>query len=208
MTVIRPRTAALAAAVAATALLGTMVATSSASATPPAEPPTFLAAEDLPPVPDTTWQAGEVTEQAPEIPVFCLPDTLPNEAVWHRAFSTDRDASALQLSVVTDSAAQARELAAEFEQALADCAATYEADYPGSTAEGRDLGALDVEDGAHGYGVATETEYGATDVNLFGVGRDGATVTVVTWGQMGGFEDVTVDPFLETTKTAVSGLYS
>lgn len=207
MTVIRLRTAALAAAVAGTALLGT-VAAGSAGATPIAEPPGFLVAEDLPPLADTTWLAGEVSEQAPENPVFCLPETLPGEGVWHRTFSTDRDANALQLSVVTDSAAEARQLAAEIEEAVANCASTYEADYPGSTAEGRDLGALDVEDGAHAYGVATETEYGATDVNLFGVGRDGSTVTLVTWGQMGGFGDVSVDPFLQTTQTAVSGLYS
>lgn len=207
MTLNRSRSAALAAAVVATALLGT-VAASSAGAAPSPEPPAFLAAEDLPPVEDTAWRAGEVTAQLPEHPVFCLPESLPNEDVWHRTFSTDRDANALQLSLVADDAAQAREWAAQIEEAVAHCATAYETDYPGSTAEGRDLGALDVEDGAHAYGIATETEYGATDVNLFGVGRDGSTVTVVTSGQMGGFDDVTVDPFLQTTRTAVSGLYS
>ena len=42
---------------------------------------------------------------------------------------------------------------------------------------------------------------------LLSVGRDGRTVTVVQWGQMGDFGDAPVAAFKKTTTTAVNKLY-
>ncbi|CAM5226236.1 hypothetical protein SNARM312S_02136 [Streptomyces narbonensis] len=46
-----------------------------------------------------------------------------------------------------------------------------------------------------------------TDIHLFSVGRDGRTVTLVRWGQMGDFEDAPLTAFRTTTKTAVNKLW-
>ena len=45
------------------------------------------------------------------------------------------------------------------------------------------------------------------DIRLLSVGRDGRTVTVVDWGQMGGFKDAPVKAFKKTTTTAVNKLH-
>ena len=46
-----------------------------------------------------------------------------------------------------------------------------------------------------------------SDVHLFGVGRDGRTVTVVDWSQLGDFRGVPLKAFQTTTSTAVNKLY-
>ena len=43
-------------------------------------------------------------------------------------------------------------------------------------------------------------------VHLFGVGRDGRTVTVVSWAEMGDLGQAPVTAFKKTTKTAVDKL--
>lgn len=48
---------------------------------------------------------------------------------------------------------------------------------------------------------------GSSDIGLFSVGRDGATVTVVRWGQMGTFQHAQVADFKAMTVTAVNKLY-
>ena len=78
---------------------------------------------------------------------------------------------------------------------------------PDITAEQKYYGKLNVEEGAHVYGVHTEATWGASDINMFSVGRDGNTVTLVQWGQMGGFADAQVADFKKTTVTAVNKLY-
>ena len=57
------------------------------------------------------------------------------------------------------------------------------------------------------YGLATETSFGALDVHLMSVGRDGRTVTVVNWGEMGRLGDAPVKAFKKTTVTAVNKLH-
>ncbi|MBQ0826996.1 hypothetical protein J5Y05_10785 [Streptomyces sp. RG38] len=79
--------------------------------------------------------------------------------------------------------------------------------YPEITAAQRYYGRVNVEEGAHVHGVHTTTSWGATDIGLVSVGRDGRTVTVVQWGQMGTFEDARVADFKATTATAVRALY-
>ncbi|MEU6893562.1 hypothetical protein ABZ934_17520 [Streptomyces sp. NPDC046557] len=43
-------------------------------------------------------------------------------------------------------------------------------------------------------------------MHLYGIGRDGATVTVVKWGRMGTLADAPVAAFKKTTATAVNKL--
>ncbi|WP_411106106.1 hypothetical protein [Streptomyces sp. cmx-4-9] len=43
-------------------------------------------------------------------------------------------------------------------------------------------------------------------MHLFGIGRDGATVTAVPWGRMGNLSDAPVGAFQKTTTKAVHRL--
>lgn len=125
----------------------------------------------------------------------------------HRTFRTDLDTGAVQLTVVTGTTAQASALAKHYDDLIRTCAARIEAASPDVEAEGRDYGKLSVEEGAHVRGVHTETSSGSSDIALLSVGRDGRTVTVVRWGQMGDFADAPVTAFKKTTRTAVDRLY-
>lgn len=221
------RTAALTTAVAATVFgLG---AVGSAQASPGASPartsaaeagtaqaghraaqPEFLAPGQLPPHPSSPWYAGEASAGLPEFPVFCLEEVLPAEGASHRQFWTEYDTSAVQVSMRAATVKEARTLAAAAEESVRDCAAAYEERYPGAEAEVRDYGRIDVQEGAHVYGVDTADPEGsgASDAHLFGVGRDGRLVTVVDWGQMGNLSHAPVDDFRTTTRTAVEKLRS
>lgn len=196
----------LGALVAATTLAVT--ATGTATAQPESGPaPAFLSAGELPPHPASDWYAGEVTAGLPENPVFCLEDALPGARASHRQFWTEFDTGAEQVTVVTWSDSAARRLAAMAESSIRNCAADWERQHPEGTAEWRDFGTVDVEEGAHVYGVRTSYPDTGNDVHLFGVGRDGNTVTVVRWGQMGTFEHAEPEAFTGTTHTAVDKLY-
>ncbi|EST37618.1 hypothetical protein N566_12065 [Streptomycetaceae bacterium MP113-05] len=206
------RTAAVSTAVAAIALglAATGSAKASADTSPrPAAAPAFLAPDELPPHPSSPWHAGEVTAGLPEFGVFCLDEVLPAEGTSHRQFWTEMDTSARQVSVRSATVKGARALATEAEESVRACAAAYEERYPGSEAELVDYGRVDVQEGAHVYGVDTADPEGsgASDVHLFGVGRDGRTVTVVDWGQLGDLSHAPVDAFRTTTRTAVEELY-
>lgn len=169
--------------------------------------PRFLEAADLPPHPSSDWQAGDVTTGLPEVVPFCVDALeLPAEQASHRVFTTELDTGASQVSFVGDSAESAAELATRLEDSVANCAADWLRDHPGGTASWRDLGTQDVGDGARSYGVQIETDHGSQDVHLFGVGRDGDTVTLVSWGQMGTFEGAPVAAYEETVRTAVAKL--
>ncbi|CAM5727988.1 hypothetical protein [Streptomyces pseudogriseolus] len=214
---IRTRVAALAA-LTATALAVGATATAQAGAAPneparktasaqkTAAAPRFLAASELPPHP-TGWTAGPVTDGFPEQLAYCLGEGVPAYDYRHRLFHTDLDTSAVQVTVVTGSAAKGKALAALLDEEIRGCAARLERLYPEIEAEGRFFGTLPVEEGASVHGLHTETSYGATDVNLLSVGRDGRTVTVVGWGQMGDFDDAPLAAFKKTAKKAVIKLY-
>ncbi len=178
----------------------------SASAQKTAAAPRFLAASELPPHP-TGWTAGPVTDGFPEQLAYCLGEGVPAYDYRHRLFHTELDTSAVQVTVVTGSAAKGKALAARLDEEIRGCAARLERLYPEIEAEGRFFGTLPVEEGASVHGLHTETSYGATDVNLLSVGRDGRTVTVVGWGQMGDFDDAPLAAFKKTAKKAVTKLY-
>ncbi|MCX5075995.1 hypothetical protein OHA84_10655 [Streptomyces sp. NBC_00513] len=189
----------------ATAAAALLLATS-ATATAAAAAPGFLGGADLPPHPSSPWYAGKVTKGLPEFAPFCLEGVLPAAGSWHRDFGTDYDTGATQISVRTASNAAAAKLATALERKVAACAADWLRTTPGGTASWQDYGKLPVEEGAHVYGVHTSVPDSEPGVHLYGIGRDGVTVTVVKWGQMGDLGDAPVPAFKKTTTTAVNKL--
>ncbi|WP_416969823.1 hypothetical protein [Streptomyces sp. 4F14] len=188
--------------------LTAVTATAAPAATTPA-PPGFLAAGDLP-ASSTPWTADPVTRGVPEeIEVdTCLSMALGGggDASWYRTFRTELDTGALQMSVVLPNETAAKGRYDRIVKDIRSCAARIEQKYPDVQAEFKDYGAVQVEEGAHVLGLHTVAEWGATDVRLLGVGRDGRTVTVVDWGQLGTFKDAPVKAFKKTTVTAVNKL--
>ncbi|MEU6105334.1 hypothetical protein [Streptomyces flaveolus] len=204
----RIRTSALTALTVAALAAGTILTAPAAGAAPKTAAPTFLSASQLPPHPTSSWTAGPVTDGFPEQLGLCVStEGVPSYDYRYREFRTDLDSSAVQLTVVTGTAAQAKALAKHYDDLVRTCADRIEESSPDVEAEGRDYGKLPVEEGARVRGLHTETTWGATDVALLSVGRDGRTVTVVQWGQMGDFANAPVAAFKKTTSTAVDKLY-
>ena len=202
------RVSALTALTVAALAAGTVLTAPAAGAAPKAAAPKFLSAAQLPPHPTSAWTAGPVTEGFPEALGSCVStEGVPSYDYRHREFRTDLDTGAVQLTVVADTAALAKALAKHYDDLIRTCADRIEKNDPDVEAEGRDYGTLPVEEGARVRGLHTETSWGATDVSLLSVGRDGRTVTVVQWGQMGDFGDAPVGAFKKTTTTAVNKLY-
>ncbi|MFD7784846.1 hypothetical protein ACFV4Q_17340 [Streptomyces nojiriensis] len=189
-------------AAAAALVLTASAATSAAAATAPG----FLAGTDLPPHPTSPWYAGPVTAGLPESAPFCLEGVLPAAGSWHRVFGTEYDTGAVQVSVRSASPAAAAKLAGVLERKVAACAADWLRRTPGGTASWQDYGTLPVEEGAHVYGVHTSIPESEPGVHLFGIGRDGSTVTVVQWGEMGDLSLAPVAGFKKTTTKAVNKL--
>ncbi|MFI2432889.1 hypothetical protein [Streptomyces sp. NPDC018693] len=203
----RNRTGALTALAAACLTAVTALAAPASAAT---RAPGFLSAADLPPHSSSSWTAGQVTPGVPEEVELdvCLNKALPGRGgTWYRTFRTDLDTGARQVSVVLRSEGAAKALVARLNKDIRSCAARMERAHPDVEAEFRDFGGVRVEEGAHVYGLHTETSWGATDVRLLSVGRDGRTVTVVDWGQLGDFRHAPVKEFKKTTVTAVNKLY-
>lgn len=198
------RRSAAALAAAAALLLTPALAATSATAAPTA--PGFLKGADLPPHPTSPWYTYQVTKGLPEHAPFCLEGALPATGSWHRVFSTEYDTGAVQLSVRTASPSAGATLVRALERRVAACAADWLRTTPGGTASWEDYGTLPVEEGAHVYGVHTSMPESEPGVHLFGIGRDGSTVTVVTWGQMGDLSHAPVPAFRKTTTTAVNKL--
>lgn len=168
--------------------------------------PGYLEAADLPPNASSDWFAGAVTAGRPDVPPVCVGDALPSVSS-HRVFWTEQDANAVQVTVVEQDETRAAAFADLLRKKIARCAQTLMAQYPEMTATQKYYGMLPVEEGAHVYGLHTVAEWGASDINLLSVGRDGRTVTFVRWGQMGTFEHAQVSDFWTTTQKAVAKLY-
>lgn len=188
---------------AAVAVAGVVAGTSPAVA---ADSPRFLAPAELPPHASSAWTAGPVTAGQPDPLPMCVGEALPSTSV-HRAYRTDYDTGALQVTVVERSEQRAKDFAALLRKDLAGCAEKLMQQDPEITATQKYYGKLNVEEGAHVYGFHTEATWGASDINMFSVGRDGRTVTVVQWGQMGDFANAQVADFKSTTLKAVGKLY-
>ncbi|KUL54116.1 hypothetical protein [Streptomyces sp. NRRL S-1521] len=193
----------LVAAAAVVAAAGVAAGTTPAAA---AGTPRFLAPSELPPHATSAWTAGPVTAGQPDPLPMCVGEAFPSTSV-HRAYRTELDTGALQVTVVESSERRAKDYAALLRSKLDGCAEKVMAENPDITAEQKYYGKLNVEEGAHVYGVHTNASWGATDINMFSVGRDGNTVTLVQWGQMGDFDDAQVADFKKTTVTAVKKLH-
>ncbi|MFG2992513.1 hypothetical protein ACGFZK_25030 [Streptomyces sp. NPDC048257] len=188
--------------VAAAAALVLTASTSASAATAPG----FLGGADLPPHAGSPWYAGAVTKGLPEFAPFCLEGALPAAGSWHRTFGTEYDTGAEQVSVRSASPSAAAKLVTALERKVAACAADWLRTTPGGTASWQDYGTLPVEEGAHVYGVHTSIPDSEPGVHLFGIGRDGSTVTVVQWGEMGSLSQAPVAAFKKTTTKAVNKL--
>ncbi|MFJ3904294.1 hypothetical protein [Streptomyces sp. NPDC090025] len=182
-----------------------------ALATAPAQAaaqPAFLAASQLPPS-STAWKAGQVFPGVPENGgVLCAPYKIPAQNSRYRDFSTELDTNAVQITNVARTEADAIKLVDTLRKALAECGPVLERQNPGLRAVSAFHGKLAVEEGAWVYSLDTaDPQVGNTDIHLFAVGRDGKTVTLVRWGQMGDLKDAPLNAFRTTTKTAVNKLY-
>ncbi|MEU2540526.1 hypothetical protein [Streptomyces iakyrus] len=177
-----------------------------AATTPASGTPRFLEPADLPPHPTSPWYAGPVTAGQPDPLPICVGDALPS-ITTHRDYWTEYDTSAQQITVVERSEQRAKDFAALLRKDLAGCAKKLMQQDPEITATQKYYGRLNVEEGADVYGIHTASAWGSSDIGLFSVGRDGTTVTVVRWGQMGTFQHAQVADFKATTVTAVNKLY-
>ncbi|MFE0426108.1 hypothetical protein [Streptomyces sp. NPDC058953] len=167
--------------------------------------PAFLSASQLPAA-LTAWTAGPVTAGLPDD--FCTGATAPGAASKYRLFHTELDTNARQTITVAASEAKARQLVTNLRQRIATCFDRMRAENPDLVGESLFYGALPVEEGAYVYGIDTADPVGgANDVSLYSVGRDGRTVTVVAWGQLGDGSDAAVTAFRKTTTTAVNKLH-
>ena len=198
----------------ALAAVGAGVVALSGSAQAGTEPPhgvaarqaaaAFLEPGDLPPA-STDWTADPVADGLPA-DLTCLVGTLPEENVQHRQFRTELDTNATQVIVEADDEQAARQLLANTEDALRECADAYDAMYPDGDFTGKDYGAVNAGDAAHVYGLESEFAHGSLDAHLFGVGRDGTRVTVTVLGQLGRLSDTPVEEFKDTTRVSVTKL--
>lgn len=170
--------------------------------------PAFLAASQMPPS-STPWTATQVFTGVPENGgVLCAPYKIPAQNTRYREFSTELDTNGVQVTTVARTEADAVNLVDTLRGALAGCGPLLEQQNPGLQAVSASHGKLAVEEGAWVYSLDTaDPQIGISDIHLFSVGRDGRTVTLVRWGQMGDFEDAPLTAFRTTTKTAVNKLH-
>ncbi|GAA2256552.1 hypothetical protein GCM10010232_52690 [Streptomyces amakusaensis] len=203
----RFHTAAVTAATAALILtpLSTATATPAEAAATPGPKAKFLAAKELPTA-RTPWTAEKVKPGRAED--FCVGTILPKSSSRHRAFHTEMDTSARQTITVAASEARAKALVTKVRKALDGCLAELRKEYPGLKGKGEYEGKISVEEGAHVYSIDTaDPRTGADDVALYSVGRDGGTVTVVSWGQLGDLKKSQLKGFQKTARTSVAKLY-
>ncbi|MFJ8629503.1 hypothetical protein [Streptomyces sp. NPDC093568] len=202
----RIRAGLLAALAVAALTAGATLSAAPAGAATRAPAPKFLAASELPPHPSSDWIAGRVTDGVPDEMQYCFGEALLAYDSRYRTFRTDLDTGAEQLNVTVGDSAKAKALAARLDKEVKRCVQRMDA-APDVEADYRSYGTLPVEEGARVHGFATRASWGAMDIHLVSVGRDGGTVTVVQWGQMGDFGDAPVKAFRKTTTTAVNKLH-
>jgi hypothetical protein len=108
---------------------------------------------------------------------------------------------------VEDDESAAKDVIIYLDEWITGCPERTEEENPGTTTTWEDYGPLEVEDGAHVYGVFTATPGSEKGAHLYSIGRDGDTVTVLVWTQTGEPEDAPVADFQEMTRTAVEKLH-
>ncbi|MFC8585785.1 hypothetical protein ACFUGD_14725 [Streptomyces sp. NPDC057217] len=193
------------AATAAAALGLAALATAPAQA---AAQPAFLAASQMPPS-STPWTATKVFAGVPENGgVLCTSYKIPAQNTRYREFNTELDTNGVQVTTVARTEADAVKLVDTLRKSLAGCGSLLEKQNPGLKAVSAYHGKINVEEGAWVYSLDTaDPQIGISDVHLFSVGRDGRTVTLVRWGQMGDLKHAPLKAFQKTTTTAVNKLH-
>jgi hypothetical protein len=171
----------------------------------PATVPGFLAGTDLPKHPTSDWFAGKVTAGMPEFGPFCVENALKTQkTLWHRQFGTEFDTNATQVVVRLANEEDAIAFLDVLAHGAALCAEDWLTGFPDGKADSKDYGAPSAN--THVYGVWTSVPESEDGAHLYGIGRDGALVTVVSWGQMGNLDDAPVTAFKKTIQTAVDKL--
>ncbi|MCX5206191.1 hypothetical protein OG897_32895 [Streptomyces sp. NBC_00237] len=199
----RPAAVAVMGAVAA-AVLGATPAGAVGVPSAVAQMPGFLDPSDMPPDPFSDWYGSSGPSDGPYSPLCAETVSLPQENVWNATYSTPETAGGSQVTVVLPTEAEAVAFGAQVEAAVAGCEARMEQDQPNRPVSFWDHGQLSVEEGAHVYGIGFQGGWGYQN-QLVSVGRDGNTVTVVSWESNWG--DPPVDAFKATTVTAVNKLH-
>lgn len=190
-----------------TAAVAMTVASLTTTTAVAAPAPAFLSAAELP-ASTTPWSADPVRPGLPEYGSVCTAGTTPQAKTRYRDFRTELDTNARQTTTVAPTVAKAKALAAQLRHSVETCLDRLKAEYPGLEGEAFHHGRIDVEEGAHVYSIDTSyPEVGTTDIALYSVGRDGRTVTVVEWGQLGDLDGAPLAGFRTTTRTAVAKLY-
>ncbi|MFI2213052.1 hypothetical protein [Streptomyces sp. NPDC020141] len=195
-----------AAATAAAAAMALAPLSAAGAAPAPAPPkPAFLAAKELPGS-LTPWTAQKVRPGRADD--HCVGTVLPKSSSSYRDFRTELDTSAHQTVTVAASEAGAKRLVTKVRAALDSCLDRLKERYPTLEGTAGYHGRIDVEEGAHVYSVDTaDPAVGSSDVSLHSVGRDGRTVTVVGWGQLGDLGGAPLKGFQKTARTSVAKLY-
>ncbi|GLF99840.1 hypothetical protein [Streptomyces yaizuensis] len=179
------------------------MATAAPAQSAPQPKPKFLAAKELP---GKGWKADKV--KPGKTFDTCYSKALPTKGSSYRTFRvTNKETGAEQTTTVASSTAQAKKLVSSVRDRIANCLERLKKEDKKLKGQEKYYGKVGVEEGAHVYGVATVRPNSAYDVNLFSVGRDGRTVTVVGWGEFGTLKSAPVKAFKKTTKTAVAKLY-
>ncbi|MER5771511.1 hypothetical protein [Streptomyces sp. NPDC001985] len=191
------------AAVAVTMTITTLSAATTAGAAP--AKPRLLAAKELP-ASATAWTADRV--KAGTADDHCVGAVLPKPSSTYRTFRTELETSAHQTVTVAASEAGAKALVTRVRAALDGCLERLRKQYPTLQGKDRYHGRIAVEEGVHVYSVdTTDPVVGTDDISLHSVGRDGRTVTVVGWGQMGDLGGAPLKGFRTTASTSVTKLH-
>lgn len=198
------RMAVVGAAAIAAALLGTAPSSAVDAPRAPAPMPGFLDPSDMPPDPFSAWYGSSGPSEGPYWPLCGEAVSLPEENVWNASYSTPETAGGSQVSVVLPTEADAVAFGAHVEASVTGCKARMEQERPDRPVTFWDHGQLNVEEGAHVYGIGFQGGWGYQN-QLVSVGRDGNTVTVVSWESNWG--NPPVEAFKTTTVTAVNKLY-
>ncbi|MGW7435349.1 hypothetical protein [Streptomyces sp. NPDC054849] len=153
----------------------------------------------------TTWY-GQPAARGWRYPTCGRSWNVPEVNVWSRGVYTSETASGLQNTLIFETEAEAIAFAAQARQTYAECPATYD-DSPDTIEAGYDYGTVDVEEGATVQGMRVTYTFGnAYHNHLFGVGRDGDTVTLIEWES--NWSAPPVDYFKNTTvKNVVNRLH-
>ncbi|MFE7135771.1 hypothetical protein ACFVIM_33465 [Streptomyces sp. NPDC057638] len=189
------------------AALGLAVATPAlaTAATAAAPAPAFLSASQLPAA-ETPWSAGTVRPGV--APDACTEGILSAATSKQRHFQTELETRAHQTITVAATEAQAKALVTKANTVIMDCINRLERETPGLVGATSDEGPIAIEEGARVYSLETQVPAaGTADVALYSVGRDGKTVTIVGWGQLGNLASAPLGAFKTTARTSVAKLY-